>query len=129
MADRDPSQYFWKNRWRANDAPTGGSAAGATSPVMTGKNSLPHLETWLYTIWNSNAAQTVQAQIRIASAAGTVIASMDNLLAATAVQQVIATACGIPGKRGQRLFAGFNTAVASLTTKVNIAGWIDDTDG
>jgi hypothetical protein len=128
MADKDPSHYFWRNRWSKTDAPTGASAASALSPAL-GPNARTQIETWVYSIWNSNAAQTVQAQLRVASAGGTVIASMDNLLAATAVQQVVATALGIPVKRGQRAFATFNTAVASLTTKVTIAGWIDDADG
>lgn len=83
----------------------------------------------MYSIYNSNAAQTVQFQVRSASAGGTVIASLDNLLAATAVQQVLATACAIPGKRGKQIWAGMNTTVASLTQKVTIAGWTDDADG
>lgn len=128
MADRDPSQYFWKNRWSVTHAPTAGTTVVAQSPAV-GKNSKAHLETIMYSIWNSNAAQTVQFQVRSASAAGTVIASLDNLLAATAVQQVIASALGIPGKRGQVIWAGMNTTVASLTQKVTLAGWIDDADG
>jgi hypothetical protein len=128
MADKDPSHYFWKNRWSATSAPAAGTTVVAQSPAIT-PNSKSHLETILYSIWNSNAAQTVQFQVRIASAAGTVIASLDNILAATAVQQVIATACGIPGKRGKQFWTGMNTTVASLTQKVTIAGWTDDSDG
>lgn len=128
MAERDPSQCFWKNRWTATDNPAAGSVAACTSPAIT-PQSRTHLETLFYSIWNSNAAGTVQAQIRVASATGTLVASLDNILAATAVQQVVATALGIPIKRGQPVHVRFNTAVASLTTKVTIAGWIDDTNG
>jgi hypothetical protein len=130
MSERDPSKYFWRDRWRATDNPTGASAAACTAPAgVIASQARPHLETILGSIWNSNAASTVQLQVRIASAAGTVICALDNIVNTSTVGQINLVSLGLPGKRGAGFWVGFNTAVASLTTKLSIAGWTEDANG
>lgn len=130
MSDRDPSKHFFRDRWTATDAPAGGSAAVATGPAWRVEPlQRPQLETLWYSIWNSNACVTVQVQVRVASAAGTLVASVDHQVLTSTVASAGFTGMGIPGKRGQKFWAGMNTAVASLTSKVTIAGWVADENG
>jgi hypothetical protein len=130
MADRDPSQYFWRNRWNATDNPAGASAATVTAPAFVVQpTQRPHLETIIGSIWSGGGGATVAVQVRIASAAGTMVASLDNNVASSTVAQINLVSLGLPGKRGQKFWVSYNTAVASLTTKVAIAGWIEDVSG
>jgi hypothetical protein len=129
MSNRDYTKFFLRDRWVANDAPAGGSAAAATAPAGLLPTQRPELETLWYSIWNSNACATVQVQVRYASAAGTLIAAVDHQVLTSTSATASLPGLGIPGKRGVKFWVGMNTAVASLTTKVNIAGWSADENG
>ena len=127
------NQCFFGNRWVATHSPASGTTIVVQSPAATDGTSRPHLETLWYSIRNQTGAGSLQAtvtvQVRIASIAGTVIASNEHLLAPSTSANVQLVGMGVPGKRGKSLFIGMNTVVASLTQSVSAAGWVEDTNG
>jgi hypothetical protein len=55
---------------------------------------------------------------------------MEHVLTSTSSANVnIADFAFAHPKRGAKLFVGMNTALASTAQAVNIAGWIEDTNG
>ncbi len=118
------------NRWQKGVSTVGASCA-ASSPVA-GANSRVHLETLLCTVKNQSAttAHTVSLQIRGAGA-GTVLWNVDLFVNTTSSVASVGQsnlAFANP-KLGTGLLVGFNTAIASVSYSVNIAGWIEDTNG
>lgn len=121
------------NRWLSTSAPAAGTTAVASSPVAPGANSRPHLETIWASIHNRVGAGainfTVGIEVRHASIAGTLIASLSQLVPFSSTAQVSLSSMGIAGKRGSRLSVSMNTVIASVTQTVNAAGWMEDTNG
>jgi hypothetical protein len=118
------------NRWRATSAPAAGSTCVATSPIP-GAQSKVHLESIWYSIKNLAAAgvtYTVQVQVRGAS--NTVLASVDHLVGVSASANVNISNLGFANpKLGTSLNVFMNTVFASVTQAVNVAGWVEDTNG
>ena len=121
------------NRWTATQNTVGATMSAASPSIATTPLSRPHLETLWYSIRNfvgaGAANATVQIQVRHASEAGTVIASVDHLVSPSSTAQVAFADMKIAGKRGGRIFVTASTFVASLTTAVSMAGWVEDTNG
>ena len=119
------------NRWRASSAPSAGTTAQASSPTPQDANSRVHLESLWYSIVNLTGAAilcTMQAQIRGANA--TVLASINHLQASSLSANVAVTNIAFANpKKGTLLSVQFNTAPASVTASINLAGWIEDTNG
>lgn len=116
------------NRWRASNVTTGASCA-ASSPTPQDAVSRVHLETLWYSINNLNTGNfTVSVEIRGAS--NTVIASVQHFLQGTSAANVsISNMAFANPKRGKPLSVAMNTALASVALAVNMAGWIEDTNG
>lgn len=116
------------NRWRSSNVTTGASCA-ASSPTPQDANSRVHLETLWYSIDNLNTGNfTVGVEVRGAS--NTVLASVQHFLQATSTANVnISNMAFANPKRGTSLKVAMNTALASVALAVNIAGWIEDTNG
>ena len=122
------------NRWDKTHAPTAGATLILSSPsIATTPQARTHLETFWYSIRNMMGAgaanTTVTFSIREASAAGTVIASVDHLVSPSSSANVSASDLHITGKRGNAIAVTMDTVVGSVKATVNIAGWIEDTNG
>jgi hypothetical protein len=118
------------NRWERGTTTVGASCA-ASSPVA-GANSRVHLETLLCTVKNLSAstAHTVSLQVR-GTNGQTVLWNVDLFVNATSTVASVGQsnlAFATP-KLGTGLLVGFNTALGSVSYSVNIAGWIEDTNG
>ncbi len=121
------------NRWRATTGSTAGAVVALSTPLAPDSQSRPHLETLWYSFRNFLGAgginSTVQLQVRNASVAGTVFASVDHLLGASASANVAIANMQLAGKRGSRFFIATDTGVGSVTASVNAFGWFEDTNG
>lgn len=119
---------MYGNRWNKTSAPASGTTCVATSPIP-GAQSRVHLETLWYSINNLNTGNfTVSVQVR--GAGNTVLASVQHFLAATSAANVnISNLSFANPKLGTSLNVFMNTVLASVAQAVNIAGWIEDTNG
>lgn len=128
MGNRDLMNKMLGERWVKTSAPAAGTTAVATVSAPIEPQARHHLETLIYSIRNfvgaGGAAATVGLQVR--AGAGTVLASIDHLIPASTTANVAMSNLGIPGKRGSAMDVYMNTVVASLTQKVNIAGWTEN---
>jgi len=119
-------------RWQKTQT-TVGALVAITSPTPIDSQSKVHLETIWYSFRNfagaGGANSTVGLEVRQASVAGTLVAHVDHLLAASTAQNVQALGLNYVGKPGKPLFIGTDTAVGSVTASVNASGWIEDTNG
>ena len=133
MANRADSLIAWMfgNRWRATHAPAAAATLVLASPQPQSSTERVHLETMFYSIANKNAGNdfTVTVSIRNASAAGTVLASLDELVLASQTAKVSMSAMAFPGKDGQALAITMDTVLASVKATCNIAGWIESKNG
>ena len=111
------------NNWNANSAPTAGTTCTASvAPAAKGRVNLSVLG---WSVRNATAAGvTVTLSVRDASIAGTVLASWD-MLVATASALTDTFYPQIRGLRGNAISVDFGAPAASVTQKVNIAGWFD----
>jgi hypothetical protein len=132
MSLHDITKCFFRDRWSATHAPAAGATVIAASPTPVGQ-ARQNCEFIWYSIFNQGVGTgigfTVTVQIRSASIAGTVLASVDHYVASTTAVQVSTGGMGIPGKRGQAIIATMSTVIASLSQKVSIAGWTEDDNG
>ena len=133
MANKDVMNDFLTKRFSDTDAPNAGTAVSVSSQIgdaPIGTQQRHNLETLIYSIKNQTGAgaalATVTVSVRHATAAGTVIASFDHLIAPSSTANVAMTELCIQGKRGKAIRVTMDTVVASLTQKVSIAGWIED---
>lgn len=121
------------NRWRANTGSTVNATVTLATPAAPDAVSRPHLEGLWYSIRNfvgaGGANFTCQVQVRNASAAGTLLGSVDHLVPFSSTANVAISNMGIPGKRGSKFFITTDTVVASVAYSINAAGWIEDTNG
>lgn len=129
MSNRDKMNDFLTNRWSATSAPAAGTTCVAEISSREPQKR-PHLETLIYTVHNrmgaGAAAQTCTVNVRLGSIAGTVVASFDQLTAPSSTANVVMANIGIQGERGVGLSVSMTTVVASVTQKINIAGWWED---
>lgn len=120
-----------KNKWSAST--TAANVTATASVGSPGTQSRHVLETLVYSIYNKGVSTglqfTLQAQVRHASVAGTLIFALDHNVPSSTVHNVQLAGLGIPGKRGSGLVAFFNTVIGSVTASMNIAGWTDDANG
>lgn len=132
MANRDLLNDMLSKRWTDHDTPNAGTAVSIQSDTLSAmtENARHHLETLIYSIRNfvgsGGAAATVTVSVRHATAAGTVVAAWNHLIAASSAANVAMTGLGIPSKKGKPLRVTMDTVVASLTQTVSIAGWVED---
>jgi hypothetical protein len=112
--------------WNATSAPAAGTTCVANSgAVGTTKPIITHLG---WSIRNATAASyTATLSVRDVSAAGTVLASWDVVCAAN-VGQLDNFGLNIIGSKSGALFVDFGTPAASVTQKVSIAGWRNQSD-
>jgi hypothetical protein len=130
MADRDLITKLLGNRWSNTSAPSAGTTVNALVSAPVAPQARHHLELLWYSIHNrtgsGNVPATVSVQVRHASQQGTVIAQVDHLVSPSSTANVSISNMGIAGKRGKAICATMSTVVASLTQKVNIAGWTEE---
>lgn len=117
------------NRWRASNVTTGASCSASSPGIATEPNSRVHLESIWYSIDNLNTGNfTVSVEVRGAS--NTVLASVQHFLQGTSTANAnISNFAFANPKKGTGLKVAMNTALASVAMAINIAGWIEDTNG
>ena len=135
MANRDLINDMLSKRWGDHDAPSAGTAISLSSNTHLAEaapspNARYHLETLIYSIrnmWGAGALQaTVTVSVRHGTAAGTVIAAWNHLVAPSTSANVCMANLGIASKRGIGLRVTMDTVVASLVQTASIAGWTED---
>ena len=119
------------NRWKATHAPAAGVTLVLASPTPQNALERVNLETLWYSIRNNNAGVnfTVTLSLRNASAAGTVFASVDHLVAASTSANAAITNMQLAGEDGKAIAVTMDTVLASVTATVNIFGWTDSKNG
>ena len=112
--------------WNATHAPAAGTTCTANSgAVDKQKNVLTQLG---WSIRNASAAAvTATLSVRDASPAGTVLASWDTIVAVGG-SQLDTFGVNLLSSRGVPIYVDFGTPVASVTQKVSIAGWRNNSD-
>jgi len=90
------------------------------------------LEAVIFSVKNlTAAASTVVMEVREASIAGTVLASVEIITAAGATtadcysQWYIPASRGVPGTAYGNLSVSFNTVQTSVVAKLNTSGWLE----
>ena len=125
--------YFY-NRWNATSAPSAGATCSASSGRGVGSgnaNAMPTLsrnilEAIVFSILNRTAAATTATlEIREASIGGSVLASVDIITAASATSADCYSQYYQYATRGNDISVSFNTVQASVTQKINISGWTE----
>lgn len=121
------------NRWNATHAPAAGATVVLSSPSLGNPLARTHLESIWYSIRNQMGAgalnTTVTLSIRQASAAGTVIASIDHLVQPSQSANVAISNMALFAKRGNAIAFTMDTVIGSVKATVNAAGWVEDTNG
>ena len=115
------------DRWSALSAPAAGATCGA-GVSAAGATTKINLVSLSYSILNMSAApHTTTLQVRDASIAGTVLWSMDFLVAnAAAAQGTLSNIELQNGLRGNGLYMGFSTLLASVKESLSACGWFDN---
>lgn len=112
--------------WNANSAPAAGTTCVANSPALD--TTKPILTQLGWSIRNATAAAfTATLSVRDVSIAGTVLATWD-IVTATNGGNVDTFAVNLAGSKGKSIFVEFGTPAASVTQKVSIAGWRNQSD-
>ena len=112
--------------WNATSAPAAGTTCVANSgAVDRQKNVLTQLGWSIRNV--SAAAYTATLNVRDASPAGTVLASWD-MIVGTNSAQLDTFGVNILSSRGVPIYVDFGTPAASVTQKVSIAGWRNNSD-
>lgn len=122
---------MYGNRWRQTSAPASGTTCVATTPTP-GAQSRVHLESLWYSIKNLAGAGAIQftVAVQVRGAANTVLASVEHLVGASTTANVNFSNFAFANpKLGTALNVFMNTVFASVTQSMNIAGWIEDTNG
>lgn len=108
--------------WSAANAPAAGTTCVASVSANSSHEKM-RLTQLGWSIRNAGAAAyTATLNVRDASAAGPVLGSWDVVIP-TAVSQADTWAVNYVGSKGNPLFVDFGTPAASVTQKVSIAGW------
>lgn len=120
------------NRWAVTSAPAAGTTCVASVGKGAGSTNLSlgkgrHiLEGVIYSLKNlTGASVTAVMEVREASIAGTVLASVDIIVAAGVTVQDCFSQWYIPATRGNDLCVSFNTVQASVAQKLNPFGWTE----
>ena len=135
MANRDLVNDMLSKRWSDHDEPAAASAISLTSDTHLANapanpNSRYHLETLIYSIRNMMGAGALNATVTVAvrhgTAAGTIIAAWNHLVAPSTSANVCMTNLGFASKKGIGFRVTMDTVIASLTQTAAIAGWTED---
>jgi hypothetical protein len=120
------------NRWNATSAPSAGTTCVANSPTPQGARSRVHLESLWTTIKNDSVSTGLffTTQIQVRGASNTVLWSVDQLVQSSTMAQTNQSNLAFANpKLGKSLNVFMNTVIGSVTCSINMAGWIEDTDG
>jgi hypothetical protein len=135
MANKDVMNDVLTKRWSDTDSPAAAAAVSVSSNTNLGEavlhpNARQHLETMIYWIHNrvgaGNIPATVTVSVRHATIAGTVMASMEHIVAPSSTTNVSMANLMLQGKRGKAIRVTMDTVIASLRQGVSIAGWTED---
>lgn len=116
------------NRWSYTATGTNSTLTPTVVAAPGGAKDVRHLDFFYMTILNKNTLDfTMAAQIRDASAAGTVLAQFPLILDGSTNMQVAPAGIHLMASPGAGLFFTTDTVAPSVTATVNAAGWTDTT--
>lgn len=125
---------YYRQRWNVTSAPSGGTTCVVNTktafPLISSRNRNV-LEAVIFSVKNlTAAAATATLEVREASITGTVLASVDIIVAAGATFADCYSQWYIPATRGGtadygHLSVSMNTVQASVVQKINITGWLE----
>lgn len=114
------------NRWSYTSTATNATNTAQVSPNVKNAVEIHHMDFFQWVVKNLNTLDfTVAAQVRDASATGTVLAQWPMVLKGSQVAQVSASDVHQIATKGKSFFFTTDTVQPSVTSTVNAAGWID----
>lgn len=119
---------YFRARWTGTSTPAAGTTCVASAAVVAMSNKSRNIIEMLgFSARNATAAAvTMTLSIRAASIAGSVLASWDFILANGVGIQDCYSQLNVNAPRGQDIVVEFGTPVASVTQKVSISGWTEN---
>jgi len=120
---------YFRARWNGVSQPAAGTTCVATTGTTATLSNKQRnmLEMLGFSARNATAAAvTMTLNVRAASIAGTVLAAWDFILANGVSIQDCYSQLNINAPRGQDIVVEFGTPVASVTQKVSISGWTEN---
>lgn len=123
---------YFRQRWSATSAPAGGTTCVANASIANvGARQRSVLEAVVFSVKNLTAAvSTVVMEVREASIAGTVLASVEIITPVGGTTADCYSQWYVPSSRGGtaaygNLSVSFNTVQASVVAKLNTCGWLE----
>jgi len=114
-------------RWSYTSTATNATNTAQVSPNVKNAVEVHHLDFFQWLVKNMNTLDfTVAAQVRDASAGGTVLAQWPMILKGSQVANVSPSGLHLLATKGKALFFTTDTVQPSVTSTVNAAGWIDE---
>lgn len=114
------------NRWSATHAPAAAGTIVLASPTPTDGHYIAHLDHLSLSIKNmAAAAHTVTTAVRDSSVAGTVLWSLDLVVAAAASREILVPSIHLEATKNKPFVVTQDTVLASVKATVNIAGWAE----
>lgn len=123
---------YFRQRWSATSAPAGGTTCVAAANLVNITNrQRTVLEAVVFSVKNLTAAvSTVVMEVREASIAGTVLASVEIITPVGATSNDCYSQWYVQASRGGvgaygNLSVSFNTVQTSVVMKLNTCGWLE----
>lgn len=118
---------FLGDKWSLTHAPAAGTTVVASVSAPQSAKDRHILECLSFSVKNmAAAAHTVTVAVRDASVAGTVLMSLDSIIAAAASKEVVLDSLGLPAGKGNAIHITTDTVLASVKATVNATGWTDN---
>lgn len=117
------------NRWSFTDSKTNAAFTTALIGDTQSTREMRHMDAFYLSILNMNSTNcTVIANVRDASATGTVLAQFPFLVGASQVAQVNVSDIHLVATQGKGFVVNLTTVAPSVTATCNAAGWTDSAD-
>ena len=115
------------DKWSVTHAPAAAATVVASVSAPKSAKDRRILECLSFSIKNMAAgAHTVTTSVRDASVAGTVLLSLDTIVAAATSKEVVLENLGIQASHGAAIHFTQDTVLASVKATVNASGWTDN---
>ena len=115
------------NRWSYTSTATNSTNTAQVSPNARNGVEIHHMDFFQWVVKNMNTLDfTMSAQVRDASAGGTVLAQWPLVLKGSQVANVSPSGLHLLATKGKPLFFTTDTVQPSVTSTVNAAGWVDE---
>jgi len=114
------------NRWSYTSTATNATNTAQVSTSVKNAVEIHHLDFLQWIVKNHNTLSfTMAAQVRDASASGTILAQWPLVLVGSQVANMSPAGIHLTATKGKSFFFTTDTVQPSVTSTMNAAGWID----